>query len=154
MEIISVSPAEPEVQRLIAELDTYQIKLYGQECCHLDSADELVDSGAHMLGAYVDEILVGIGAIKLRGSYAEIKRVYFIEEYRGRGFALELVRQLELFASDNKCPRIKLETGYLQGAAMQFYTKLGYVECLAFGEYSDNGISVFMEKPLFGLVEI
>jgi putative acetyltransferase len=41
-----------------------------------------------------------------------------------------------------------LETGYRQESAIRLYERLGYKKCGAFGDYKDDGVSVFMEKEL------
>jgi len=66
-----------------------------------------------IVGGYSKEILVGIGAIKIFNDYAEIKRMYFTEDFRGTGLANKLLTKLEVYAAKKLKPRILLETGYL-----------------------------------------
>lgn len=148
MKIMPVSPENERVQKLIAQLDKYQIGLYGIDCCHLDSAAELKRSGAYLVGVYVDDELTGIGAVKLFEEYAEIKRVYVEEAFRGSGIAEKIISTLEGYARQNGKTSIYLETGILQYAALQFYKKLGYKERTQFGSYMANGLSVFFEKKI------
>lgn len=144
--IKEVSTNDTAVQQLIHYLDTYQIGLYGVECCHLDSPEELANQDAYMLGAYLDGELVGIGAIKLLDGYAEIKRMYFLERARGTPLARQLFRQLERYAIKRGYQSILLETGVHQLAAVSFYKKHGYTTHSAFGDYEANNVSVFMGK--------
>ncbi len=146
--ISPVSPADEQVQKLIAKLDQFQIALYGRENCHLDSIEVLLQSGAHMLGAFSGDILVGMGAIKIMGGYAEVKRMYVEESHRGRGIAEAILSRLEAYAIEQKINRICLETGVYHEAAMRLYRKLGYRVIEQFGEYKVNGLSVFFEKQV------
>lgn len=143
-----VSPLEADVQNLVSALDAYQIALYGIHCCHLDSAEELIASGAHMLGAEMDGRVVAVGALKLKQDYAEMKRVFVDPQYRGRGLAQAIILALETHALDNGFKLVKLETGVKQAAAIALYSRLNYKECEAFGCYENNSVSRYMEKPL------
>jgi len=148
LEVKPVNPAQADVLKLIGQLDQYQIGLYGIEKCHLDSPAELSSANVLMLGAFFNSGLVGIGAVKLFSGYAEIKRVIVDPQFRGKKFADELMTKLEQHALDRGVRRICLETGYLQKEAIGFYSKLGYKTIGPFGDYGENGVSVFMEKVL------
>jgi putative acetyltransferase len=146
--ITPVATDNPEVLKLIAKLDRYQINLYGIDNCHLDSPEVLQKSGAYMLGAFSGETLAGIGAIKLFERYAEIKRMYIEEEYRGAGIAQLILTSLEQYAKEKGKNKVCLETGSKHAAAQSLYQKLGYTICDKFGDYKDNWASVFMTKKL------
>jgi putative acetyltransferase len=146
--IKQVSPDNESVQKLIAKLDKYQIELYGIECCHLDSVAELKKADAYMMGAYHEKILAGIGAVKMFDGYAEIKRMFVEEAFRGSGVAEKILGSLENYARDKRRNTICIETGVHQYAALQFYKKLGYTEIEQFGSYTPNGLSVFLEKKI------
>jgi putative acetyltransferase len=146
--IRAVSPADAQVQELVHKLDTFQIELYGRGNCHLDSIEVLLQSGAHMLGAYQEEVLVGIGAVKIMNGYAEIKRMYVEENQRGKGIAERILAQLEAYAQVQGITEVKLETGVYHQAAQALYRKMGYDRIEVFGDYRENGLSVFMGKDL------
>lgn len=146
--ITPVSPADKQVQVLISKLDTFQIELYGRENCHLDSIEVLLKSGAHMLGAFDGNQLVGMGAVKIMGDYAEIKRMYVEESHRGQGIAESILSQLEAHAQDQGMTQLYLETGVYHTAAQKLYLKLGYEVIEHFGDYPITGLSVFMAKKL------
>jgi putative acetyltransferase len=149
LNIIEVDPRDKQVAELVAVLDAYQIDLYGADCCHLDSAEELISANALMLASIDDNGEVhGVGAIKFHSAYAEIKRVYYKPEWRGTGEATRLIRALEAHAFKKGVFTIKLETGVAQLAAIRAYEKLGYQRCEAFACYENNHVSVFMQKQL------
>ncbi|MDB5226411.1 MAG: GCN5-related N-acetyltransferase [Bacteroidota bacterium] len=143
-----ISPLEENAVAMIEKLNQYQVDLYGREYCTLESPEDLQKNNAFMIGAYIDEILAGIGAIKIVNDYAEIKRMYTHEDHRGKRIAEQIIKALEKYALHNGIHKILLETGNLHHAAMHFYKRCGYSETTAFGNYPENGVSVFFEKEL------
>ena len=146
--VMRVQPFEARVQALIARLDALQIGLYGEACCHLDPPSVLAAPNVYMIGVECEGALVGIGAIKLQIGYAEIKRMFVDDAFRGRGFADLIIGELENHARTNGYGDILLETGQKQGAAIAFYARHHYSLCEPFGSYETNHVSVFMKKRL------
>lgn len=148
MEIVikQVVPTDAQVLKLIGKLDAYQISLYGIEQCNLESPESLNNHDAYMLGAYSGEQLAGIGGVKLMDGYAEIKRMYVEEDFRGLLIAERIVARLEAYAMQQGVSRICLETGNLHQSALHFYKKLGYRVIESFGNYRPNDVSVYFEK--------
>lgn len=68
---------------------------------------------------------------------AEIKRVYTVPAFRGRGVASAVLRAIEESARNAGRARIALETGEKQPEAIAFYQKLGYARIADFGYYKD-----------------
>jgi putative acetyltransferase len=144
----SVYPTDKDVIKLIEKLNQYQIALYRIEDCTLESPESLQNNHAFMIGAFSNNILVGIGAVKLLDTYAEIKRMYVDEQYRGLSIAENILQKLEVYSKQNNIETIRLETGNKHFAALRLYKKSGYYEIERFGNYKTNGISVFFEKQL------
>jgi putative acetyltransferase len=72
-----VDPASPDCRVLIEELDRVQKSLYPPENNYLDSIEELQKPNCHFLAAYIDEQIVGCGALKIVDeNYSELKRMY------------------------------------------------------------------------------
>jgi len=134
------------VRRLVDALDQDQINLYGRASCNLEPIEELESSGAVLLGAFDANALIGIGAVKLESTYAEIKRVYVKRKYRGTGAAAALLKELEAHVWVRGLTHIYLETGSLQVAALRFYERLGYTRVERFGSYRPNAVSIYMGK--------
>lgn len=148
MVIKEVFPTKPEVQQLIEKLNHYQSDLYGTTGCNLESAKDLVKNNALMLGAFSGKILVGIGAIKLKDDYAQIKRMFIEPDFRSQGIAKQLILKLESHALKNSLHRICLETGNKHDVALNFYNKMGYYQIEKFGCYEPNEISIYFEKQI------
>ena len=151
MHIKSIEPQHPGVQPLIIESDLYMASLYPSESNHMESIQALALSNIFFIGGFVDDLLVACGAVKILdddGTYGEIKRVFVLRDYRGRGLSKMIMEHLE---SDLKACAIniaRLETGIKQPEALGLYRKLAYVERGPFGSYKSDPLSVFMEKRL------
>ena len=68
--------------------------------------------------------------------------------HRGNGVGKTLVSAIEAEAIKHKLPHLKLETGALLKEAVVLYAKFGFQTCGPFGEYNDDGVSLFMSKML------
>lgn len=148
MPISLESPAQPEVVRLIAELDAYQIPLYPMESHHGVDMSVLVQPNVLFAVARDDSgQAVGCGAIVLEAAgYGELKRFYTSPSQRGKGIARALLGFLEAQAKEQGILEFMLETGYLQPEAISLYSRCGYQRCGPFGNYVEDPNSVFMVK--------
>ena len=147
--IEALDPDDAEVQSLIAASDAFYEGLYPAESNHLEAADDLKKPNVLFIGCRVDGKLVASGAAKLMrddGRYAEIKRVFVVEQYRGRGLSAKIMQHLESELQQRGVDLFRLETGVLQPEALGLYRKLGYRERGPFGAYAPDPLSVFMEK--------
>ncbi|WP_347404410.1 GNAT family N-acetyltransferase [Burkholderia sp. HI4860] len=66
----------------------------------------------------------------------------------GHGLARKLIAMLELRAVDSGCTVIRLETGPYQHEALALYASAGYQRRGPFGDYTDDPLSVFMQKHI------
>jgi GNAT superfamily N-acetyltransferase len=79
---------------------------------------------------------------------AELKRMYVIEELRGRGLARRMLAALEDDAREAGRLRMVLETGTKQPEAIALYTSSGYEPCAKFGYYRHHADSRCFAKAL------
>ncbi|OYP17110.1 GNAT family N-acetyltransferase [Streptomyces sp. FBKL.4005] len=79
---------------------------------------------------------------------AELKRMYVIEEMRGRGLARRMLAALEEDARTAGRIRMVLETGTKQPEAIALYTSSGYEPCAKFGYYRHHEESLCYAKRL------
>ena len=113
------------------------------------SAEQLEESGVHLVGARLDGVLVGIGGVELQDDgYAELKRMYVDPGCRGRGIADAIMTALVEHAVANGVTTLRLETGDKQHAAMGFYARHGFVVVDRFPPYEDSATSVCMARVL------
>lgn len=124
--------------------------LYPAESTFQDSPQKLFNDQVYMVAYFIapDEP-VGIGAVKPYGTYYELKRMYVQPDFQGRGVASKILQVLEEYTISKKINYLKLETGFKQSMAINFYKKMGYTSCKAFGEYVNNQINLYFEKKLF-----
>ena len=169
---ISVAPIlGAEADHLLVLSDEYMASLYPAESNHLVSSESLRTGDAVFLGAFlssspdaagqpaktselssgseVGDCLACVAARFYRGAgYAEIKRLYVQEAYRGLGLSRKLMSAIEteIVADGIDCAR--LEMGIYQPEADALYRSLGYRDIQPFGEYVVDPLSQFLEKSL------
>ena len=147
---IAFEPAnQADAIALIAELDAYQSTLYPPESHHALDLTSVPDEGLLFVLARDDAgQAVGCGAIVLSGEYGELKRMYVRPGHRGQGVAKRILQTLEAAAIESTCSLLKLESGPYQPEALALYARFGYERCGPFGAYTNDPLSVFMEKKL------
>jgi putative acetyltransferase len=149
-----IEPTDPEsagARALIALSDAYMTALYPAESNHFESAGALKAPNVLFLGCFLQEQLVGCGAVKILsndGQYGELKRVFVLESHRGKGYSKAIMEKLESHLKAHGIVLARLETGISQPEALGLYRRLGYVEREPFGAYAVDPLSVFMEKRL------
>ena len=81
------------------------------------------------------EQVIGSGALrKLSGDTAELKRMWLLGAYHGRGIGYRLLMQLFDFAREQGYARIRLQTSPEQVRALDFYRKVGFYEIPPYNE--------------------
>ncbi|MGB5189273.1 GNAT family N-acetyltransferase [Robiginitalea sp.] len=97
--------------------------------------------------AYEGSVPVACGALKPFGGEAmEIKRMFVLQLYRGKGAAQKVIHALEEWARESGLSRCVLETGKRQPEAIAFYQKTGYVQIENYGPYRGIENSLCFEK--------
>ena len=144
------SPREPELTRLIEDLDAYQTPLYPRESNHLLDVSSLCAPNIRFLVARKLGEAVGCAALRVDAAAAsgEVKRMFVRPQTRGLKVGRRLLSAIEDCARLEGLKRVRLETGIHQHEALALYRKTGYRECDAFGTYRPDPLSVFMEKAL------
>ena len=138
----------PDFEKLVIELDAVLAILDGED--HAFYAQFNKSSALkNAVIAYENESAVGIGAYKEYDSETvEMKRMYTLPEYRGKGIASKILSELELWAKEENYKIAILETGFLQTDAISLYKKLGYVITENYGQYIGVENSVCMKKKM------
>ncbi len=123
---------------------------------HFEASDEFDDMDnlqAHyfddrglFLAIVDDEKLIGSGAIRrLDDRTAELKRIWLLEAYHGKGIGFQLIKLLFDFARSQGYLRIRLQTSPQQTRAIAFYRKVGFSEIPS---YNQDEEAVSMEMVL------
>ena len=143
------SPAQEDVIALIAELDAYQDSLYPPESRYaLDLASLKQSNVLFAVARDGTGMAIGCGALVFYPEFGEIKRMYVHPRGRGQGVASKLLARLEARALGSDCKLLKLETGPFQPEALALYASAGYERRGPFGDYTDDPLSVFMQKRI------
>lgn len=151
MHISPISPSRDDVSELLKQATDHAISLYPDESNHLDDTTELSKSNVYFIGAFLKEVLIGIGAVKTLlddQEYGEMKRVFVLPDYRSKGASKLILKELESYLLKSGISLSRLETGIHQPEAIGLYKQLGYRECAPFGAYKPDPLSLFMEKKL------
>lgn len=146
--LIRTTSDKQDFGKLVLELDAYLKVLDGKDHAFYAQFNK-TNLLKNALVCYENGVAVGIGAYKeFEPNVAEIKRMYTIPEYRGKGIAKAIVTELEVWAKEENYTTSILETGYLQHDAIGLYQKLGYEITENYGQYKGLTTSVCMKKIL------
>lgn len=96
----------------------------------------------------VDGEVVGCVALAAEGEVGEIKRMYVIEQARGRGFSRLLLAGVEELAARHGVELLRLVTGTQQPEAVALYESSGYEPIAGFGYWGDEPESLCFAKQL------
>ena len=123
--------------------------LYAPEFCHLLDVASLLAPNVRFFIARLDGAAVGCAAlVSGDDSSGELKRMFVADAARGNGVARALLARIEAAAREAGLSTLLLETGVLNAAAIGLYRACGYRDRGVFGDYEENGISMFMETAL------
>jgi putative acetyltransferase len=136
-------------------LEIWQGVLTEEDLRRYDSMSDIENVRSHYFDNYgtflvlVDnEQVVGTGAIRrLNDEVSELKRMWFLKEYRGLGLGWKMAQMLFNFARQEKYRKIRLDlvNNERQSEALKLYRKLGFY---FIERYNDSPCTIFMEKIL------
>lgn len=108
-----------------------------------------IDKIKYVAVAYENKNPVSCGAIKeYEPGTMEVKRMYTLSEYRGKGIATLLLNELERWAKELGYEKCILETGKKQPEAIRLYEKNRYKLIPNYGQYAGVENSVCFEKEI------
>lgn len=87
-----------------------------------------------------DEHIIGTGAVrKLDDTTCELKRVWLLFEYHGRGLGYRMIQELFAFAREKGYQKMRLETDRdAQSRAYALYKRLGFYEIPRYSNHQDE----------------
>lgn len=147
--IMAERPDTADAQMLIDELEAYLTPLYPAESRHGFSVEKLLREGVAFFVIRHDGAAAGCGGLKLFGSeYGEVKRMYVRPQFRGLGLAKAMLDHLATYARERGVGLLRLETGIYQTEAIGLYEQVGFQSIPPFGDYREDPLSRFYEKPI------
>ncbi|CAM3665081.1 MULTISPECIES: GNAT family N-acetyltransferase [Brevibacillus] len=143
------SPDSSDFNKLVEMLDKDLWKRYPQTQQQYAPHNRIALEASVVL-AYEADRAVGCGCYRQTDDpgIVEIKRMFVMEEARGKGIAKQILKELEAWAVEEGNTEAKLETGTRQPEAVALYTQLGYKEISKYGPYVDLEESICMGKKL------
>jgi len=147
--IARVAADSNEARALIEALDADLQRRYPGVAIHGLRPDEVRDPRLAFFVARAGGQAVGCAALReLEPDTGEVKRMFVLDGFRGRGVARLLVAALEHHALAVGYHTLRVETGEGQPEAMNLYQSAGYTPIPPFGQYAGNSHSRCFEKQL------
>ncbi|OAQ41827.1 GNAT family acetyltransferase [Pedobacter psychrophilus] len=148
MNCIKTDANHQDFKSLVILLDKYLHQIDGDEHSFYAQFNK-IDFIKHVVICYDADTPIGCGAIKeyIKGVY-EVKRMFVVEDYRGKGVASIILKELENWTTELGFTKCVLETGKKQESAIKLYQKNGYKLIPNYGQYVGILNSVCMEKDL------
>lgn len=148
MKLLRTDSQHPDFVYLVARLDALLAELDGEEHAFYNSLNN-IDKLKQVVIAYDDDKPVGCGAIREHAHHImEVKRMYTLEDHRGKGIATKILAELEKWAAELHCNKCVLETGKRQPDAVALYKNRGYKLIPSYGQYVNVDNSLCFEKEL------
>ncbi len=148
MNLNRTDSSDKDFQQLVVMLDADLKIRDGEDHDFYDQFNKITHI-RNAVVAYLDGVPVGCGAFKEYDSdTVEIKRMYVVPGYRGKGIAQTILRELEKWAVESGYSNCILETGKKQPEAIRLYEGSGYQRIPNFGQYENIENSVCMLKKV------
>jgi GNAT superfamily N-acetyltransferase len=140
--------SNPDFQYLVQFLDQDLAIRDGDEHAFYHQFNS-IDQLKNCVLFYVNEKPVACGAFKkFEDDTVEIKRMFVLPDYRGKGYASIVLAELESWAKKDGFKYGILETGLKQPEAIALYEKNGYNLIPNYGQYIGIENSVCYKKRL------
>lgn len=146
--LLQTTATHEAFQALVAELNEELWRRYPEEQGNFAPHNHLTDHARVVVLFYQNEP-AACGAFRpFDDTTAEIKRMFVRESQRGKGFSRQVLQALEQWAAADGFTRARLETGIRQPEAIGLYRSAGYQDIPPYGPYTNQELSVCMEKTL------
>ncbi|WP_268847234.1 GNAT family N-acetyltransferase [Flavobacterium aestivum] len=137
-----------DFQKLVVLLDE-ALRIKDGEDHDFYAQHNTLDKINHVVVCYQDNVAIGCGAFKEFDSNAvEIKRMFVHPDYRGKGIASSVLKELEIWASELHYTNCVLETGRNNPEAIALYQKSGYEIIPNYDQYENIDTSVCLKKSI------
>ncbi len=126
------------------------LEFFGRPPAEFEDMDNISSAYREPSGTFLvlmdDERVVGTGAIRrLDDQTCELKRMWFLPDWRGKGHGARMCEMLFQFAHLAGYKRVRLDTTPVLPAANRLYQRLGFY---SIARYNDGPGTIFMEKCL------
>jgi len=143
----------PAATALIAAVQAeYVVRYGGPDETPIDPGEFAEPHGRFLIGCFDGDAVACGGVRVIEAGVAEIKRMFVLPTYRGRGLSRIMLAALEDAARDLDCLTIRLETGDRQPEAVALYASSGYERIEGYGFYRCAPLSISFAKELAPVV--
>jgi len=148
---VTIQPLEPpQIEAARAVITAGCLEFFGTLPVDFEDMADISKQYAAPAGTFLvlldGKRVVGTGAIRrLDAETCELKRLWFLPEYRGRGLGREMAGCLFEFARAAGYKRIRLDSVPELAAANKLYQRLGFY---LIERYHEGHGTIFMEKSL------
>jgi len=137
-----------DFRKLVVLLDQFLALLDGDDHTFYAQFDKL-DNINHVVVCYDENTAISCGAFKkFDADSVEIKRMFVHPDFRGKGVASAVLKELETWAGENHYSNCVLETGTNNPQAIALYHKSGYEIIPNYGQYENIDTSVCLKKSI------
>ena len=137
----------PDFKHLTRLFDEYLVDIDGDEKDFFAQFNQIYLD--YVIVYYENEIAIGCGAFKeYEPKVAEIKRMFVLPEQRGKGIAVSILKELEIWAKASGYQYTMLETSVRLESAIALYKKSGYKVIPNYVQYIGVASSVCMKKNI------
>lgn len=148
-----LSRTTPDDRAVAAVLARHEALMRSQtlaESCHVLAPEALATDDTQLFALRDGDGVVAVGALRMCGTWGELKSMHTVAEHRGAGHGRRVLRALLAEARNLGLTQLFLETGSGEEhkAARALYASEGFVTCGPFGSYSEDPMSVFMSRSL------
>ena len=146
IKLVRTNSENADFKSLVKQLDAYLKITDGDEHDFYNQFNS-IDTINHTVVAYLGNQPIACGAFKkFDDDKVEIKRMFTLQENRGKGIATLILKELENWALELGFASCVLETGIRQTEAVQFYKKNAYKITSNYGQYIGVENSLCFEK--------
>jgi GNAT superfamily N-acetyltransferase len=150
IEVRRVGGDDPEARSLVAAMEAWVSERFGPQDPDRTSTvavSELAPPHGAFVVLYEDGVPVAGGGVRrLEDGVGEIKRMFVVEEARGRGHGRRVLDALEAVAAELGYRRLRLDTAQSMTSAIALYRGAGYRDI---PDYNGNSYASFWgEKGL------
>jgi len=147
LSLLKTTSHHQDFQKLTALFDEFLIDIDGDEKDFFAQYNQIyIDN---VIICYENDVAVGCGAFKKSDTQvAEIKRMFVPVEHRGKGIALKILSELEIWARELNHTSCILETSFKLENAIALYKKSRFEITENYGQYIGAESSVCMKKVL------
>jgi putative acetyltransferase len=143
------TPLSDDVRRLVAALNETALTLTPREFAHHLTVEQMAGPDMTVFVARDDGKAVAMGSLRRHeGGVGEVKRMYTLPEYQGKGIGKRILGEIEALARREGLADLALETGNNFDAALRLYRGAGFEACGPLLGYPPSPYTAFLRKSL------